>query len=154
MRGRAGATAMRGARLYNANMRAKSILRGDEMSETEAQSELLHGWDDTSGIVAASSHEHEGAQYLRLYRRAGARADDAAGEIVTEDRAFMPFLLLADERFTDELKQSGGEVSQLAGELDYRFVARFATMRAVDRARRALDARFKNEYKRVADEYL
>jgi DNA polymerase elongation subunit (family B) len=129
----------------------------------ENGSELLYGWDDTAGIVAAGSLESGGVQYLRLYRRNDYEAelnhrngttDGARSEITTDDRAFSPFLLFADERFAEFLTAGGGEVSRLDGDLDYRFVARFPSMKALERARRGLDERFRGEFKRVSDEYL
>ncbi len=107
--------------------------------------EILYGWDTTEGIVSASALEIDGAEHLRLYLR-------GESGIVTRDRKFEPFLLFGPEEFAGHFE--GAQAERLSGELDYKWIARFPTMKALAKAKSALDKEFKAKYGRVSDEYL
>ncbi|MEP0814153.1 MAG: DNA polymerase II [bacterium] len=112
---------------------------------TERNGEILYGWNDTERVVAFSSHESDGRQVLRMYIRDG-------GSVSNKDVIFRPFLIAAHEEMTAVL--DGAEISTLSGNLDYRYKAEFATFKELERAKKAIDAKFKGSFKRVTEEYL
>jgi len=106
---------------------------------------MLYGWDETAHVVSVSSHEKDGRQMLTAYVRKD-------GGITTATRGFEPFILVAVEPFLAHLQNA--EIIELEGDLDYRWLARFPTMKAAAAAKRRLDRGFKGDFKRVSDEYL
>lgn len=107
--------------------------------------DILYGWDATAGVVSASALEIDGAEYLRLYLR----GDKG---ITTQDRKFEPFLLFGPDEFAGHLDEV--QVERLSGNLNYKWIARFPTMKALAKAKARLDKEFKGKYGRVSDEYL
>ena len=107
--------------------------------------EILYGWDATERVVSASTFEKDGREFLRLYLR-------DRDSISVQDAQFEPFLLFGPDAFVEHL--GGAPVLRLAGELDYRWIARFPTMKALAKVKSSLDKEFRGAYKRVSDEYL